>query len=422
MAGYLVTRLPDAGLDEVPDPSRGRTKWKLAQLLTGVVVGMMAGCKDLRDVEQLTELLSPAIRRKLKLGGRQPDTSLRDVLCELSLDELRGCLQRAVKTASRRKALEPQGLPFGVLSLDGKCTSLPYWDSEYVQRHQPEQGLPFGIVRTVTCTLTSAAGRPCVDAVPIPASTNEMGHFRAVLDSVLSSYSTLFRVVTYDAGALSEENARAIVEAGKAYVLRLKGEQRYMYRLAEELLDPNDVVASTVDVLDNRTTLTRKLVRLKVQQNWAYGGGKASHESVWQHARSFLRVESIKARDGVVIEHELRMYVSSLNVDELTGEQWLRLIRGHWGVETNHQILDTAFEEDDRLWIVANACGLLNVLMLRRLAYTLMTLYRSVTQRSDDERQVRWRDLMTRFLAALLGATENHLANLRPRSTAAVWS
>ena len=71
MAGYLVARLPDAGLDQVPDPSRGRTKWKLAQLLTGVVVGMMAGCKDLRDVEELTELLSPAIRRKLKLGGRQ---------------------------------------------------------------------------------------------------------------------------------------------------------------------------------------------------------------------------------------------------------------------------------------------------------------------------------------------------------------
>ena len=75
----------------------------------------------------------------------------------------------------------------------------------------------------------------------------------------------------------------------------------------------------------------------------------------------------------------------------------LRLIRGHWGVETNHQILDTAFEEDDRLWIVADARGLLNVLVLRRLAYTLMTLYRSVTQRSSDERQVRWRDLMARY-------------------------
>jgi len=194
MAGYVLARLPEAGLAQVEDPRRGPKKWKLWQLLTAVVVGAMAGCASLREVEQLTELLSPAVRRKLGLTRRQPDTTLRDALCALSVDQLRGCLHRLVRAAWRRKALLPQGLPFGVLALDGKGTALACWDDDFVQKNVPENGLPYGLARTVTCTLVSAAGRPCLDAIPIPAVTNEMGHFKVVFDSVQKTYGSLFRV------------------------------------------------------------------------------------------------------------------------------------------------------------------------------------------------------------------------------------
>jgi len=420
MAGYLVARCAEASLEDVADPRRGPTKWRLGQLLTACLVGLMAGCRSLKELEQLSMLVSVGVRRKLGLGRRLPDTTLRDALCQLSLDELRGCLRRVVKAAWRRKALEPVGLPFGVLALDGKSTSVRYWDGEYVQKHEPEFGPPVGMARTVTCTLVSAAARPCIDVVPLPKATNEMGHFRVVLEQVLAAHEGLFRVVTYDAGALSEENGRLVVEAGKHYVMRLKGEQRYMYKLAEELLDPAEVVAETVDVLSNKTTVTRRLVLLHTHRTLAYGNGRGCEDTLWEHVRTFARVESVKTVGGVVTERDARMYVSSLPTSELTPEQWLLLIRRHGGVEANHHTLDTAFAEDDHPWIEADGQGLMSVLVLRRIAYTLMALFRSVTQRSDDARSIRWRDLLAWVSATVLSATEEQLAALRPRAKAAV--
>ena len=71
----------------------------------------------------------------------------------------------------------------------------------------------------------------------------------------------------------------------------------------------------------------------------------------------------------------------------------------------NHHTLDTAFAEDNRPWINADANGMLVVLLLRRIAYTLLTLFRSVTQRSDDARAIAWKSLMRWVWATLIAAT-----------------
>jgi hypothetical protein len=180
------------------------------------------------ESEQLTEALSPAVRRLLGLPRRLADTTARDALCRVPLDGLRAVLHRATRAAWRRKALEPVGLPFGVVALDGKATSLPTLNHPLVQNHIEGQVMPFGLVRTVTCSLVSAAGRPCIDAIPMPATGNEASHFKVAFASLLETYGALFDIVTYDAGALSEANANAVVAARKHYLFTLKGEQRTM--------------------------------------------------------------------------------------------------------------------------------------------------------------------------------------------------
>ena len=312
MVGLLKARLPELDLDAVADPRAREGRWSLAQILRGTLVGLMAGCKGLWEAEQLTATLSLSMRRQLRLPRRLADTTARDALCQLDVGELRSALHRFVKAAWRRKAHSQRTLPIQVVALDGKVTALPCLNQPFVQTKHLEDGAPYGLVRTVTAALVSAPGRPCIDAIPIPAHTNEMGHFQAAFASVLGAYGGLFDVVTYDAGALSEANGEAVVKANKDYVFRLRGDHRTMYKLAEELLDPADAVERTIDVLDSRTTVTRTLTLIAVDPSWSYGEGKGPDETVWTHARTFLRIDSEKLRDGVVIESETRMSVSSM--------------------------------------------------------------------------------------------------------------
>ncbi len=88
------------------------------------------------------------------------------------------------------------------------------------------------------------------------------------------------------------------------------------------------------------------------------------------------------------------------------------LVRSHWGVESSHHTLDTTFAEGDRPWIEADPQGMLAVLLLRRIAYTVLALFRAAS-RSDEGRAIRWRGLLTRVRDTLVAATEDQLANLR---------
>lgn len=84
-----------------------------------------------------------------------------------------------------------------------------------------------------------------------------------------------------------------------------------------------------------------------------------------------------------------------------------------------HNTFDTVFSEDDKPWIEDSPRGALAVLLLRRIAYNLLALFRSVTQRSEERRRMPWADLLRGIAQALVAITDAHLAGLRPRMHAA---
>ncbi len=112
------------------------------------------------------------------------------------------------------------------------------------------------------------------------------------------------------------------------------------------------------------------------------------------------------------------MYVASFAPERLSSTHWLHLVRRHRGVENNnHHTFDTAFAEDDRPWIEADADGMLAVLLLRRIAYTLLALFRAAS-RTDEGRAIRWRALLAWVRDTLVAATAEQLAGLRAREVA----
>jgi hypothetical protein len=413
LAAMLATRLDEARFDEVQDGRdlRGR-RWEIRTLLIAVVAAMAAGAKSLAEAERVTATLPRAARRWLGIARRVPDTTLRDALGRLRPADLISSLHAVVLAAHRRKALQPvESMPFGFVSLDGKAFSIPGCDDFYAQRQtQDEHGPLMGVVRTITATLTSSPARPCIDVTPIPASTNEVGHFRCALDHLVATYGhlDLFRLVTYDAGACSLDNATAVRERNLHYLFGLKGTQPTLHRAAKLWLGSraaHRADAQTEDV-DGGKTVVRRL----------YIGPSTEEPEGWTHLRTVLRIESETFdAQGNRVAHEDRYFISSLATDRLSPVQWMTLIRAHWGVETTHQILDVALQEDEHPWIESEPRAALVVAVIRRIVYTMLALFRCVTQRSDQKRAVPWRALLDDIRDSLLILADHHLVGIRRR-------
>jgi len=411
--GFFSKRLDEAGLELVPDGSHDRGKrCDMGALLRTVVGATLAGAKSLAEVEELSTRMSTPIKRLFGIQRRVPDTTVRDALCTVEPNELRSSLQAVVHHAARRKALEPSALPFGVVSLDGKAFSIPATDDWYAQRQtQSEEGPLVGVVRSVTSTLTSHPARPVIDVFPIPAHTNEMGVFEAALRALDQAYTGLFQLVCYDAGACSAYNAKLVREVGYHYLFALTAAQPTLLDEAKLWLGArhaDEADASSEDSERGHIFLRR-----------LYFGAATAAPEGWESLRSVLRVETeIRDQGGKLISREDRYLISSLPESRLTKEHWLLVVRQRWGVETSHQILDTAFAEDDHPWIEAHPRAALVVAILRRIAYTLLSLFRSVTQRCEERRTVPWKRLMRDVLFALVTTTRQQLDGLRRHNIA----
>lgn len=419
MAGMMSARLPEIGLERVADPRAARgLRWReLTPLLVAPLVAMAAGIKSFAETEKLTEEMGRAIRKKLGIARRIPDTTMRNTAVVVAPEELRKALRRQTKAAHKRKALMPDGFPFGVVAIDGKYTAIEAWDDEYSQRQSSKGGqAAYGLVRTINCSLVSSRAKVCIDSSPIPSHTNEMGQFPKIIDELVDAYkrTRMFAMVSTDAGSCSEENGRHVTSHGLHYIFGLKGSQPTLLAEARAHLarrTPDECDAETVDIR-GRHEVTRRL----------YMTSEMAGFLDWNHLRATLRVESemVDIETGEVVEQDEddvnRYFISSRKGDGLSASEWLKLVRMHWGVENNcHNTWDTAFEEDDRRWITADPKGAMNVMLLRRVAYNMLALFRSVTQRGEEQRMTPWKDILRWVYNTLIAAQETDLAGLRER-------
>ncbi|RMH45870.1 MAG: ISAs1 family transposase [Alphaproteobacteria bacterium] len=417
IAGVLRARLPEVGLSRLDDTDpRGRRglRWKRLSLLLRVpLIAMMAGRKSFKDAEALTAEMSLPMRRLLKIPRRVPDTTMRNTVLVVEPDELRCAMRQQVRAAHRRKALAPQGLPFGQVAVDGKGTAIHSWDDRYAQRQRHSSGPgASGVVRTLTASLVTSSAKVCLDACPIRPATNEMGQFKTALADLVDAYGrlNLFRLISTDAGMCSLANADAVVDRDLDYLMALSSDQPTLFAEANRLLARRRRADAETEDFVGRKAIVR---RLYITSDMAAFHG-------WSHLRSVVRVQSetFHRDTGELLERDDRYFASSLPRHALTDAQWLFAVRAHWAVENNcHNTWDKIFDEDDLPWITRGEGapqGVVVLMLLRRIAYNMLALFRCVTQRSHERRKTPWKTLLRWVYNTLIAASADDIAGLSP--------
>ena len=403
--GAFAAGLKRIGLGQVDDPRlQDQVKRPLASVLAVVLLALATRQHSLKDMERQSTLLSRKMRKALKVFGRVPDTTVRTLMMRLDHDSLRGLLFRQVRSAHRSKQLEPQVLPFGMCAIDGKYSATKKPQGPYAQDLKGAHEL-----RTMTVSLISAAAPVVLDAMPVPAKTNEMGIFPKVLETLRREYgrSALFRLISADAGMTSRENARLVVAHGWDYLFALKDGQPTLRSEAERLIGPRlslPAMANTEDVTDNQTSELREI--------WVSKEIAGYHE--WAHLRTVIRVRHTTLKNGMPVKPgEDRYFLSSLGMEELSPAMLLHGVRAHWRIENEvHGALDIFYDEDKQPWIYATP-GQLSINILRRVMLNITLLHRHGRRKRESTKMVPWKTLIATLTAGLHGATSQHLDGLR---------
>jgi len=413
--GVLVHRLPELKLSQVADPRRRRgRRHALGDLLRMAMIGLTAGARTLREVEGLCADLGRPVREKLGVQRLVPDTTLRDLLVAMDPTELRGVMRRSVRAAVRRKSIRrDRGYPCGVVSIDGKTTRTVLVEGPYAQRVEGRS--LYGLVRTLSCTLVSSNAFPCIDVVPIPAETNETGCFAQAFESLCAEHDALFEVFMGDAAFGTAAHADLVDGRNKGYVFQLKDNSPVLLADIKARLSPTQPAVETYVGKPEKTRGKRLVRRLRIAP--VNAESDPDRRFAWKSARHVMaiaRIEVDRATGEETVIGE-RFFATNLRRGRFTNEQWLAVLRDRWEVENQtHATLDVAFEEDDYPWI-EQSTGMVNVMILRRIAMNLLACFRACTLTQSAKRATPWARLFIVLRDALVTATADLLDSFRPR-------
>jgi predicted transposase YbfD/YdcC len=175
-------------------------------------------------------------------------------------------------------------------------------------------------------------------------------------------------VVTIDAMGCQKEIAADIIGRGGQYVLAAKENQPHLYedikRAFDEALDRGEPGVDFTECQTEEVRSGRQETRcccVITDPKGIRGAG------LWAGLTAIVMVISHRVVHGVA-SIEIRYFIGSTAG---TAEEYLRWVRGHWGIENSlHWVLDVCFREDDQRHRAGNSA--MNLAWLRKLALCLL--------------------------------------------------
>jgi predicted transposase YbfD/YdcC len=371
--------------------NRGRQS-PLPALLRLMVVAIACGTRKLREVEALSAAMQPRLRRHLGLrGSKTGDTTLYEMLQRPIPRGLREALWEQLRSDLDRRAIQSDLFAGGVASYDGKCAA---WGKGQRPNRLCQRGF-FNYsaeaswrLFALRASLTSSSARPVIDQQFL-TTDGEATAFAAMFARDVRRFPRLFRYVTGDAGLTSDENAQAVVSAGKHYLFALKGNHRWLYDLAIGALREAPVVAQHSERYRGQLVV-RQLCRTTVPAQVGFAG-----------ARQFVCVTTTRIDNRGRKRTRSRFFVTSVPDDELSPQRLLTLVRLHWGIENGPNWTADVVLSEDTHWPCKTGHGVVTMSWLNLIAYNLVAVFRSRLPRVD-QRRPSWTSVLRAVYHALL--------------------
>ena len=200
--------------------------------------------------------------------------------------------------------------------------------------------------------------------VATAAKSNEI----TAIPELLQQIDLTDAVVTIDAMGCQKDIAQQIVKGGGDFVLAVKDNQPTLHQAIREYFDAH--LARDLEDLQYRCHETnetghgrrdeRSYYLTKIPANFAPA-------KEWPQVKAIGYTLRVTQHADGRETHEVRYYIASRY---FSGKRFSEAVRGHWGIESMHWVLDVTFREDDsrtRERTLAN-----NLSWLRRFAITLL--------------------------------------------------
>ncbi|HEX3723442.1 MAG TPA: ISAs1 family transposase [Nitrolancea sp.] len=335
--------------ESLSDPRHTRNrKHRLVDVVVIAVCGMVCGCDGPTAIHRWASNRREWLGQFLALPNGIPSRDcVRRLLLALKPEAFQKCFQDWVAHAIQTD----DGGPDRLIAIDGKTCR---------RSHDASRELgPLHIVSAWASEEGIALGQ-----VATEAKSNEI----TAIPQLLEQIDLTNALITIDAMGCQKEIARGIVKGGGDFVIAVKDNQpklrvaietyfeKHLERDLEDLQyrshETSDVAHGRID--ERSYFLTKIPPDFPVKKEWPWVKAIGYSLRVTQHA------------DGRET-NETRYYILSRY---LSGKRFSEAVRGHWGIESMHWVLDVNFREDDsrtRERTLGN-----NLSWLRRFAVTLL--------------------------------------------------
>lgn len=335
--------------ESLSDPRHTRNrKHRLVDIVVIAVCGMVCGCDGPTAIHRWAVNRRSWLEQFLALPNGIPSRDcIRRLLMALKPEAFQECFQDWIAQAARGGDDGSRRL----IAIDGKtCRG----------SHDAAHGLgPLHLVSAWATEEGIALGQ---------IATEEKSNEITAIPLLLERIDLTDAVITIDAMGCQKEIARDIVDGGGNFVIGLKGNQPTLREAVETYFEKH--LECDLEDLKHRCHETSEAAHGRIDERSYYltrvpADFALKAEWPWVKAIGYsLRVT--RHADGRETD-ETRFYILSRY---LGGKRFSEAVRGHWGIESMHWVLDVNFREDDSR-IRERTLGN-NLSWLRRFAVTLL--------------------------------------------------